>query len=343
MVITVRRMTMADDHNGLKSAAILLLLNLDNSESTSSSESNREVEKPRRRVRRRYNQILRRFCCSYPQCNKSYGSLNHLNAHIVTKKHGQRKSRADFQFNEDVVVSPKVSPASQPYPQVPGGQPNGYQPTMGWPSRREQASGTYWYGMPVRPTQASEMATPTEPGISGREPPARFHDAPTGFTGGPHFQHPPRAPPHAPPHGGGGGGGGAPPHPPPQHGFPGYVLYSAPFSSGPIGPPGWQPPLPPPTHLLASHHYLPPTRDSRSSSTSSSKLPLRTFPSPPLYPAHNYPQNPNPHPITLPPVLAKIPSPPSLPPLYTNEVAKTQDNGMQVSVQPADSSSCSSE
>jgi hypothetical protein len=88
---------------------------------------------------------------------------------------------------------------------------------------------------------------------------------------------------------------------------------------------------------------LPPARDSRSSSTSSSKLPLRTFPSPPLYPAPPQTHTSNLHPITLPPVVNRIPSPPSLPPLFTNEIAKTQDSGMTVSVQHADSSSCSSE
>ncbi|KAI5967814.1 uncharacterized protein KGF55_000046 [Candida pseudojiufengensis] len=50
-----------------------------------------------RRFRRRYNQINRRFPCSYPNCMKSYGSLNHLNTHIVSKKHGHRKAKADFQ------------------------------------------------------------------------------------------------------------------------------------------------------------------------------------------------------------------------------------------------------
>lgn len=54
-----------------------------------------------RRFRRRYNQIVRKYMCSFPGCTKSYGSLNHLNTHIVSKKHGQRKSKADFQSHED--------------------------------------------------------------------------------------------------------------------------------------------------------------------------------------------------------------------------------------------------
>lgn len=57
--------------------------------------------KPNRRFRRRYNQIVRKYNCSFPGCNKSYGSLNHLNTHIVTKKHGQRKSKSDF-HNDDL-------------------------------------------------------------------------------------------------------------------------------------------------------------------------------------------------------------------------------------------------
>ena len=52
-----------------------------------------------RRFRRRYNQIVRKYSCTYAGCNKSYGSLNHLNTHIVTKKHGHRKSKADYRKN----------------------------------------------------------------------------------------------------------------------------------------------------------------------------------------------------------------------------------------------------
>lgn len=53
-----------------------------------------------RRFRRRYYQIVRKYKCTHPGCTKSYGSLNHLNTHIVTKKHGARKSKADFKDQE---------------------------------------------------------------------------------------------------------------------------------------------------------------------------------------------------------------------------------------------------
>ena len=42
-------------------------------------------QKRGRRFRRRFNQIERKYPCSFPGCQKSYGSLNHLNTHIVTK------------------------------------------------------------------------------------------------------------------------------------------------------------------------------------------------------------------------------------------------------------------
>lgn len=49
-----------------------------------------------RRFRRRYHQIYRKYKCHHPNCTKSYGSLNHLNTHIVTKNHGHRLSKAEF-------------------------------------------------------------------------------------------------------------------------------------------------------------------------------------------------------------------------------------------------------
>ncbi|KAM9896832.1 hypothetical protein OXX79_007249 [Metschnikowia pulcherrima] len=82
-----------------------------------------------RRFRRRYYQIYRKYTCSYPGCTKSYGSLNHLNTHIVTKKHGKRKCKMDFERTNPVaeahaghaaVDGPR--PESMPnlaYPQIP--------------------------------------------------------------------------------------------------------------------------------------------------------------------------------------------------------------------------------
>lgn len=104
-----------------------------------------------RRFRRRYNQIVRKYSCSFPQCNKSYGSLNHLNTHIVTKKHGHRKSKADFQnsnaSNEEHLQSQAFSDP-------------GY--ISGYSAQPDYSSGSYLYGYVMR-----SMGGATAPGGSG--------------------------------------------------------------------------------------------------------------------------------------------------------------------------------
>jgi hypothetical protein len=54
---------------------------------------------PKKRARRRYDEIERMYCCNYPGCTKGYGTLNHLNAHITMQKHGpKRLPGGEFSF-----------------------------------------------------------------------------------------------------------------------------------------------------------------------------------------------------------------------------------------------------
>ena len=46
----------------------------------------------RKRPRRRYDEIERLYHCSWTDCTKSYGTLNHLNAHIVMQRHGNKRT-----------------------------------------------------------------------------------------------------------------------------------------------------------------------------------------------------------------------------------------------------------
>ena len=48
----------------------------------------------RKRPRRRYDEIERLYHCSWPDCTKNYGTLNHLNAHIVMQRHGNKRTPA---------------------------------------------------------------------------------------------------------------------------------------------------------------------------------------------------------------------------------------------------------
>ncbi|PWN50502.1 hypothetical protein IE53DRAFT_92118 [Violaceomyces palustris] len=50
----------------------------------------------KKRPRRRYDEIERLYPCNWPGCTKSYGTLNHLNAHVAMQKHGAKRSPAEF-------------------------------------------------------------------------------------------------------------------------------------------------------------------------------------------------------------------------------------------------------
>ncbi|OWT36998.1 hypothetical protein J008_04158 [Cryptococcus neoformans] len=50
----------------------------------------------KKRPRRRYEEIERLYPCGWNGCEKSYGTLNHLNAHVMTQKHGEKRLPAEF-------------------------------------------------------------------------------------------------------------------------------------------------------------------------------------------------------------------------------------------------------
>ncbi|OAV92870.1 hypothetical protein PTTG_27511 [Puccinia triticina 1-1 BBBD Race 1] len=51
---------------------------------------------PRKRARRRFDEVERLYDCNYPGCSKAYGTLNHLNAHISMQKHGPKRLPQEF-------------------------------------------------------------------------------------------------------------------------------------------------------------------------------------------------------------------------------------------------------
>lgn len=44
-----------------------------------------------KRPRRRYEEIERMYKCGWNGCEKAYGTLNHLNAHVTMQSHGQKR------------------------------------------------------------------------------------------------------------------------------------------------------------------------------------------------------------------------------------------------------------
>ena len=45
-----------------------------------------------KRPRRRYEEIERMYKCGWGGCEKAYGTLNHLNAHVTMQSHGVKRT-----------------------------------------------------------------------------------------------------------------------------------------------------------------------------------------------------------------------------------------------------------
>ncbi|ORX89776.1 hypothetical protein K493DRAFT_232439 [Basidiobolus meristosporus CBS 931.73] len=50
----------------------------------------------KKRPRRKFDEIERLYGCNWQGCNKSYGTLNHLNAHVMMQKHGSKRLPNEF-------------------------------------------------------------------------------------------------------------------------------------------------------------------------------------------------------------------------------------------------------
>jgi hypothetical protein len=50
-----------------------------------------------KRKRRRYEEIDRIYACKYDGCDRSYGTLNHLNTHVALHGHGEKRTPKEFQ------------------------------------------------------------------------------------------------------------------------------------------------------------------------------------------------------------------------------------------------------
>ena len=61
----------------------------------------------KKRPRRRYDEIERLYQCSWGDCTKAYGTLNHLNAHVTMQKHGpKRHPNGAFLMNSKIYPPP---------------------------------------------------------------------------------------------------------------------------------------------------------------------------------------------------------------------------------------------
>ncbi|TLS31429.1 hypothetical protein PpBr36_03669 [Pyricularia pennisetigena] len=61
-----------------------------------------------KRPRRRYEEIERMYKCGWQGCEKAYGTLNHLNAHVTMQSHGQKRTPEGEYFHFSFRVDPSL-------------------------------------------------------------------------------------------------------------------------------------------------------------------------------------------------------------------------------------------
>lgn len=52
--------------------------------------------KEHKRLKRRHREIRRMYKCGWNGCEKAYGTLNHLNAHVTMQSHGSKRTPKEF-------------------------------------------------------------------------------------------------------------------------------------------------------------------------------------------------------------------------------------------------------
>ncbi|ETN42483.1 uncharacterized protein HMPREF1541_01639 [Cyphellophora europaea CBS 101466] len=107
-----------------------------------------------KRPRRRYEEIERMYKCGWNGCEKAYGTLNHLNAHVTMQSHGSKRTPEEFkeirkewkarkkeEESARKAEDERARAAAQSAQQVDGQQPDpqhvaqpGYQQNGGRPS-----------------------------------------------------------------------------------------------------------------------------------------------------------------------------------------------------------------
>lgn len=60
-----------------------------------------------KRPRRRYEEIERMYKCGWNGCEKAYGTLNHLNAHVTMQSHGAKRTP------EGELIDPRFHPSKR--------------------------------------------------------------------------------------------------------------------------------------------------------------------------------------------------------------------------------------
>ncbi|KAI8637062.1 hypothetical protein BD408DRAFT_354459 [Parasitella parasitica] len=83
-----------------------------------------DVISQQKRHRKKFNEVERLYSCTYLNCTKAYGTLNHLNAHVTMQGHGPKRMPIEFKElrrqlkkNRKMMQPPKSRKSSSSAPQ----------------------------------------------------------------------------------------------------------------------------------------------------------------------------------------------------------------------------------
>ncbi|KAI9786192.1 MAG: hypothetical protein M1839_007602 [Geoglossum umbratile] len=133
-----------------------------------------------KRPRRRYEEIERMYKCGWSGCEKAYGTLNHLNAHVTMQAHGQKRTPEEFKEIRKEWKARKKDEETQRKEeerQRQPSQPTGQSETQN-STESAQAPSTSTYAPSVRP-QLPPIGY--QPAPAGQVPPGHYQAPPGGI------------------------------------------------------------------------------------------------------------------------------------------------------------------
>ncbi|KAI9307714.1 hypothetical protein BJ944DRAFT_157527 [Cunninghamella echinulata] len=113
----------------------------------------------KKRPRRKYHEVERLYHCNYPGCTKSYGTLNHLNAHVCMQDHGPKRHPSEFKELRKMWRKQKRENQGNKKKSINDelGSMNHPHPTMMHPSSRQQQSSQQQQMIPPPPPPPPSM------------------------------------------------------------------------------------------------------------------------------------------------------------------------------------------
>ncbi|CAK7216563.1 hypothetical protein SBRCBS47491_002870 [Sporothrix bragantina] len=144
-----------------------------------------------KRPRRRYEEIERMYKCGWNGCEKAYGTLNHLNAHVTMQSHGQKRTPEEFkEIRKEWKARKKEEEAQRKAEDerqrqaaaaaAASGAPNGGDPNGAQPGPDGSQSASSYAGsrqLPPLGYQPNQYPAPPASGVAASSIPAEYNNS----------------------------------------------------------------------------------------------------------------------------------------------------------------------